>query len=384
MPPLDFERAGRGPAPRRRRRRRARRRPPRRRTASILIAGVCPRHHDACFNAQSLGRQRGRPCAWLPGGRRDDPARAHLRRQPDDLVVGAAQLEGEDRLQVFAFEKHRNAEALGHPRHRVERATRSRRRRRARTRSSLGNRALARGLAKWARLGSGAHERLVEPARRHRQPGRRDTRLHDSSRCRERAPTMSRRGGPRPSAFRRVASFPPSDSIMRSVDKGGAHAKRLLSQAVQRSSDGAKSVRVANRWPLRGDQPCRGQGLRRFNAGLRRMGTRANAFEILDASSVLLASPAVPRTAVKTTTRGTEPSRARPFEQHRRSRPAGALRELSRPTGGRPVRGTALDLRRRWRSSRGRRGQPRSLIFLASAKAHCARECRPLLRITLP
>ena len=66
----------------------------------------------------------------VAGARRDDAAGALVRRQMRDLVVGAAQLEAEDRLQVLALEQHRVAETAREARRRIERASRARRRRR--------------------------------------------------------------------------------------------------------------------------------------------------------------------------------------------------------------------------------------------------------------
>ena len=57
----------------------------------------------------------------VAGAGGDDAARPLLVGQVRDLVVGAAQLEAEDRLQVLALEQHLVAETLGQPRRRVER-----------------------------------------------------------------------------------------------------------------------------------------------------------------------------------------------------------------------------------------------------------------------
>src|SRR5687767_9932776 len=57
----------------------------------------------------------------VAGACRDHAAREALARQPRHLVVGAAQLEREYRLQVFAFQQQAIAQALGKRRRRLER-----------------------------------------------------------------------------------------------------------------------------------------------------------------------------------------------------------------------------------------------------------------------
>jgi hypothetical protein len=47
----------------------------------------------------------------VAGAGGDDAAGAFFRRQMRNLVIGAAQLEAENRLEILAFEKHRVAEA---------------------------------------------------------------------------------------------------------------------------------------------------------------------------------------------------------------------------------------------------------------------------------
>ena len=63
---------------------------------------------------------RATPWPWLPAGR-DHAAAQRRRRQVGQLVVGAPQLEGKDRLQVLALQQHRVAEARGEPRRRLQR-----------------------------------------------------------------------------------------------------------------------------------------------------------------------------------------------------------------------------------------------------------------------
>ncbi len=79
------------------------------------------RHHDGRLGPQAL-RGEGEPLRMIAGGGADHAPCQCVGWERGKLVVGATQLEGEDRLQVFAFEKHRRAEALGQPRHRIERA----------------------------------------------------------------------------------------------------------------------------------------------------------------------------------------------------------------------------------------------------------------------
>ena len=57
----------------------------------------------------------------IAGAGGDDAAGALLGRQMRDLVVGAAQLEAEDRLQVLALEQHLVVQPLRQPRGGVER-----------------------------------------------------------------------------------------------------------------------------------------------------------------------------------------------------------------------------------------------------------------------
>ena len=57
----------------------------------------------------------------IAGARRDDAPGALAWRQLRDLVVGAAKLEAEDRLQVLALEEHRVAEPARETWRRIER-----------------------------------------------------------------------------------------------------------------------------------------------------------------------------------------------------------------------------------------------------------------------
>ena len=51
----------------------------------------------------------------IAGARRDDAAGALVRCQLRDLVIGAAKLEAEDRLEVLALEEDRVAEPAREP-----------------------------------------------------------------------------------------------------------------------------------------------------------------------------------------------------------------------------------------------------------------------------
>ena len=81
----------------------------------------CARHDDRGPNAEFLGRQ-GHALGVVAGRGADHPALQRLARKPGHLVVGAAQLEGKDRLQVLALEQDWVAEPGGEARHGVERA----------------------------------------------------------------------------------------------------------------------------------------------------------------------------------------------------------------------------------------------------------------------
>ena len=78
--------------------------------------------HDDRRRDPELGRCQRHALGVVAGRGGDDAAGPHLGRQADDLVVGATDLEREDRLQVLALEEHRHAEPLRQARHRVERA----------------------------------------------------------------------------------------------------------------------------------------------------------------------------------------------------------------------------------------------------------------------
>ena len=80
------------------------------------IAAACPharhldarcraRHHDGGDDAELLARE-GDALRVVAGRGRDDAALQRLARQARHLVVGAADLEGEDRLQVLALQQH--------------------------------------------------------------------------------------------------------------------------------------------------------------------------------------------------------------------------------------------------------------------------------------
>ena len=78
------------------------------------------RHHDDRRDAASTRRKRHALGVVARRGA-DHAACSRARRQVGDLVVGAAQLEGEHRLQVFALEQDRVAETARQPRGRLER-----------------------------------------------------------------------------------------------------------------------------------------------------------------------------------------------------------------------------------------------------------------------
>ena len=74
-----------------------------------LDGGRGDRHDDGRDRA-ALPRREGDTLGVVAGRGADDAARQLLRRQGGDLVVGAADLEREDRLQVLALLQHRPAE----------------------------------------------------------------------------------------------------------------------------------------------------------------------------------------------------------------------------------------------------------------------------------
>ncbi len=69
-------------------------------------------HHDDRLDTEPGGRQ-GDPLGVVAGRGGDDAALLLLLGQGGDLVVGAAQLEGVDRLQILPLEGHMVAEPLG-------------------------------------------------------------------------------------------------------------------------------------------------------------------------------------------------------------------------------------------------------------------------------
>ena len=79
-----------------------------------------PRHDDDGAQAEAL-RREGDALRVIAGAGGDDAARAILRRQPGDPVVGAADLEAEDRLEVFALEQHLVVEPPRQARRQIER-----------------------------------------------------------------------------------------------------------------------------------------------------------------------------------------------------------------------------------------------------------------------
>src|SRR5205809_4535147 len=77
-------------------------------------------HHDHRPAAEAL-RGEGDPLRVIAGARRDHPPGEARTRQPGHLVVGAAQLEREYRLQVLALDEQAVAQAPGQPGRELER-----------------------------------------------------------------------------------------------------------------------------------------------------------------------------------------------------------------------------------------------------------------------
>jgi hypothetical protein len=69
------------------------------------------RHHDAATRAAAAAGERD-ALGVVAGGGGDDATRELRVTQVGDAVVGAAQLEGKDRGQVLAFDRHRHTEPL--------------------------------------------------------------------------------------------------------------------------------------------------------------------------------------------------------------------------------------------------------------------------------
>jgi hypothetical protein len=86
-----------------------------------LDVGCGARHHDCGLQAELARRQRD-ALRMIAGRGANDTPRALFGRERGHLVVGAAQLEGEDRLQILALEADAGAQPGGEPRHAVERA----------------------------------------------------------------------------------------------------------------------------------------------------------------------------------------------------------------------------------------------------------------------
>ncbi|MNG20836.1 hypothetical protein D3C84_1051270 [compost metagenome] len=70
------------------------------------------RHDDGGFHPQVLGRQ-GQALGMVAGRGGDHAARQLFRGQLGQLVVGAANLERVDRLQILALEQNLVAQPLG-------------------------------------------------------------------------------------------------------------------------------------------------------------------------------------------------------------------------------------------------------------------------------
>jgi hypothetical protein len=65
------------------------------------------RRHDDHRPTAELGRRQRHALRMIAGRRTDHATLQLFGREMNDLVVGAAQLEGKNRLQVFALEQHR-------------------------------------------------------------------------------------------------------------------------------------------------------------------------------------------------------------------------------------------------------------------------------------
>ena len=78
------------------------------------------RHDDDRAQTELLRRER-HALRVIAGAGGDDAARPLLVGEMRDLVVGAAQLEAEDRLQILALQQHLVVETLGQPGRLVER-----------------------------------------------------------------------------------------------------------------------------------------------------------------------------------------------------------------------------------------------------------------------
>jgi hypothetical protein len=85
-----------------------------------LDAGRGLRHHDHRGNATAL-RSKRHALRMVARRGADDAAPGDRFREVGNLVVGAAQLEREHRLQVLALEQHGIADAAREPRRSVER-----------------------------------------------------------------------------------------------------------------------------------------------------------------------------------------------------------------------------------------------------------------------
>ena len=77
--------------------------------------------HDDDRAQTELARGKRHALRVVAGARGDDAAGALLLGEMRDLVVGAAQLEAEDRLQILALEQHGVAETARESRRRIER-----------------------------------------------------------------------------------------------------------------------------------------------------------------------------------------------------------------------------------------------------------------------
>ena len=85
-----------------------------------LELGRCHRHHDHGLAAEALGAERD-TLRVVAGRRADHAALQLLGRQMRHLVVGAAQLEAEHRLVVFALEQDLVRQPLGQGARHLER-----------------------------------------------------------------------------------------------------------------------------------------------------------------------------------------------------------------------------------------------------------------------
>ncbi len=88
--------------------------------ADDLELGGSARHDDDRPHAQLAGRQ-GQALGMVAGAGGDHPTGLLAGRKAGQLGIGAADLEGEHRLQVFALEQHLAAQPFGQRPRRLQR-----------------------------------------------------------------------------------------------------------------------------------------------------------------------------------------------------------------------------------------------------------------------